>query len=95
MSSLLLVELVAALWAIAVVGFSIVVVYRYTVSLHEDDSLHISAGEARFEAEQVKVLKQMTSLDGYCFRFGMVVLAMTVVFAGTWIYHAVVQRTLS
>jgi hypothetical protein len=89
----LLLEVVAAFWGLVVLAYVLLLVYRSTVGLHEDDSLHISAGEARFEAEQVEVRKHMTTLYSQVLKLGFAALATTVVLAGVWVYTIVQSVT--
>ena len=89
MSSLALIQMLAGLWAFAVAAFLLLHLYRAMVGLHEDDSLHISAAEAGFETEQCKIRKQITTLDGYSFRLGMMLLAITVALLSAVAYSAV------
>jgi hypothetical protein len=81
-----LLQAVGALWGILVLAYVVLVIYRSTVALHEDDSLHISAGESRFETEQREVVKHMAALDSKCNKLGYAALATTLVLAGVWVY---------
>jgi len=79
-------EIVALIWGVVVVLYFVFFLYRSIVGLHEEDNLYLSAGEARLEAEQRQVMKQITKLDTYSHKIGIVALAMTVILAVMWGY---------
>jgi ABC-type Fe3+ transport system permease subunit len=79
-------EIVALLWGVVVVLYFVFFLYRSIIGLHEEDNLYLSAGEARMEAEQRQVMKQITRLDAYSHKIGIVALAMTVILAVMWGY---------
>jgi hypothetical protein len=79
-------EIVALVWGVVVVLYFVFFLYRSIIGLHEEDNLYLSAGEARMEAEQRQVMKQITKLDTYSHKIGIVALAMTVILAVMWGY---------
>lgn len=79
-------QVVIVLWAIVAVCYVVIMVFRSIVGQKEDDSLFLSAGEARMEAQQHNVVKRMTKLDSYSHWIGAVALTFTVILAGMWIY---------
>ena len=80
------IEIVAVIWGITVVVYFTLFLYRSIIGMHEEDTLYLSAGEARLAEEQRVVMKQITRLDGYSRKIGMVALAMTAVVAVMWVY---------
>ena len=80
------IETVAVLWGIVTALYFVLFLYRSIVGLKEEDTLFLSAGEAKMEAEQREVMKQITKLDGYSHRLGFASLAITLVLAGMWVY---------
>ena len=80
------IEIVAVLWGIVTALYFVLFLYRSIVGLKEEDTLYLSAGEAKMEAQQREVMKQITRLDGYSHRLGYAALVMTVVLAGMWVY---------
>lgn len=80
------IEIVAVLWGVVTIPYFILFLYRSIVGMHEEDNLYLSDGEARLEAEQREVMKQITKLDAYSHKLGFAALAMTVVLAGMWVY---------
>jgi hypothetical protein len=83
----------AILWAIVTALYFLLFLYRSIVGMKEEDTLYLSAGEARLEAQQREVMKQINKLDSYSRMLGYATLAMTVVLAGMWVY-SVAQELL-
>ncbi len=83
--------IVGACWAVATALYFALLIYRSIVGLHEEDTLYLSAGEAKMEAEQRVVMKRINKLDGYSRAIGYTALALTVVLAGMWVYDAAKQ----
>jgi hypothetical protein len=80
------IEIVAIVWGVVAILYSALLLYRSIVGMKEEDSLFLSAGEARLEAQQREVVKQLGKLDPYVRNAGIAALVMTVVLAGMWIY---------
>jgi hypothetical protein len=79
-------QIVIALWAIVTACYVVIMVFRSIVGQKEDDSLFLSAGEARMEAQQHEVVKRITKLDVYSHWVGAVALTFTVILVGMWLY---------
>ena len=80
------IEIVAVVWGIVTILYFVLFLYRSIVGMKEEDTLYLSAGEARLEAEQREVMKQINKLDGYSHKLGMAALAMAAVLAVMWVY---------
>ena len=84
-------EMVALLWGVVTALYLLLFLYRSIVGLHEEDTLYLSAGEAKMEAQQREVMKRIHKLDTYSRGIGFTALALTVVLAGMWVYDAAKQ----
>ena len=84
-------EIVGACWAVVTALYFALLIYRSIVGLHEEDTLYLSAGEAKMEAEQRVVMKRIHKLDGYSRMIGYTALALTAVLGGMWVYDAAKQ----
>ncbi len=80
------IEIVAIIWGIVTIIYFVLFLYRSIVGMKEEDTLYLSAGEARLEAQQREVMKQIMKLDSYSHKIGYAALALTVILAGMWIY---------
>jgi hypothetical protein len=82
-------SIILAIWTV-VVGIYIVLLFIGSlVGLREEDTLYLSAGEAKMEAEQRQVQKRIGKLAPYKRGFAYGAIAMTVVLAATWIASVV------
>ena len=84
-------EIVATFWGIATALYLALLLYRSIVGLHEEDTLYLSVGEAKMEAEQREIMKRIHRLDAYSRGIGYTALALTAVLAGMWVYDAAKQ----
>jgi len=82
------IEIVGICWGIVTALYLGLFLYRSIIGLHEEDTLYLSAGEAKLEAQQREVMKRINKLDGYSHRIGYAALALTLLLAGMWIYSA-------
>lgn len=87
LSSPLLVILI--LWGVSVTIYLILIFVGSIVGLREEDTLYLSAGEARLEAEQQIIQRRISKLDPLKHWFGLASLALTVVAAVVWGVSAV------
>jgi hypothetical protein len=85
------IEIVAITWGIVTALYFALFLYRSIVGMKEEDTLYLSAGEAKMEAQQREVMKKILKLDGYSHRLGYAALALTVVLAGMWVYNVARQ----
>ena len=83
--------IVGICWMVVTALYFGLLLYRSIVGLHEEDTLYLSAGEAKMEAEQREVMKRITKLDGYSRVIGFTSLGLTLVLAGMWVYDAAKQ----
>lgn len=83
--------IVGICWAVVTALYFGLLLYRSIVGLHEEDTLYLSAGEAKMEAEQREVMKRITKLDHYSRGIGFTSLALTLILAGMWVYDAAKQ----
>jgi hypothetical protein len=82
-------SIILALWAVTVGVYLALLFIGSLVGLREEDTLYLSAGEAKLAAEQLQVQKRINRLAPFKRGFGYGSLAMTVVLAGVWIASVV------
>jgi hypothetical protein len=80
---------ILALWAVIVCAYLALIFIGSFVGLREEDTLYLSAGEAKLEAEQRQVQRRIDKLAPLKRSFGYGSLVMTVVLAGAWIVSVV------
>jgi hypothetical protein len=82
-------SIILAIWAVVVGIYLVLLFIGSLVGLREEDTLYLSAGEARLEAEQRQVQKRIDKLAPYKRGFAYGSLAMTAVLAAVWIASVV------
>ena len=81
--------ILTALWVIVTVVLCGLLIYRSFITMKEEDTVILSAGEAKLEAEQREIQNRLQRLSPYVRTFGYLSLALAVFLAGTWIYRGV------
>jgi hypothetical protein len=79
-----------AILAVAVLGLAL---YRFTLAGHEDESLHVSAVEARQVAEQKEVFGKLNRVEFWGKLLTVVVILYGLVIAGAYLYHSWLQSS--
>jgi len=77
-----------AVWAILTTVLAGLLIYRGTLSMHEDDQIFLDSAESHLEQEQRELMVRMNRLRPYvnvlAASSGVLVLAM----AGLWVWRA-------
>ncbi len=81
--------LILVVWGLVVLTYGVLLFIGSLVGLREEDTLYLSAGEARMEAEQREIQRRISRIDPYKHWFGLASLAMTVLLAAVWSYSVV------
>ena len=74
------------LWAVITAALVIVLIYRSTLSMHEDDQLFLDESTANIRAEQEALLRRMNSLALPVRILGAASGLLVLVIAGLWVY---------
>ncbi|HWS97855.1 MAG TPA: hypothetical protein VN620_15430 [Candidatus Methylomirabilis sp.] len=74
------------LWAVITAALVIVLIYRSTLSMHEDDQLFLDESTANIRAEQEALLRRMNSLALPVRILGAASGLLILVIAGLWVY---------
>ena len=74
------------LWAVITAALVIVLIYRSTLSMHEDDQLFLDESTANIRAEQEALLGRMNSLALPVRILGAASGLLILVIAGLWVY---------
>ena len=82
--STLLMLLIA--WSVLTGGLVLLLIYRSTLTMHEDDQLFLSEGESQMEADQKETLRRIDRVTPYVRALGAASAALIVVIAGMWLY---------
>jgi len=74
-------------WGVVTAALVIVVIYRGTLSLHEDDQLFLGESESHLAKEQQELVARLTKLTPIVRLLGVASGALILVIAGIWIWH--------
>jgi hypothetical protein len=73
-------------WAIVTGVYFVLVFFRSMIGMREEDTIYLSAAEAKMEAEQKEIKKKMNRLAPFTRSFGWGSLGLLVVMGGFWGY---------
>lgn len=74
------------LWGAITLVLVVLLIYRSTLSMHEDDQLFLSEGETAMAQEQQDLQKRMDKLQPYVRACGALSVLLLVVLAGFGLY---------
>ena len=83
--STLLMLLIA--WAVLTTILVLLLIYRSTLTMHEDDQLFLSEGESQMQADQDENLRKINRVTPYVRALGAASAVLIVVIAGMWLYN--------
>ena len=83
MSTMMMLGVLLAVLAAALV---IVLIYRSTLSMHEDDQLFLDESTASLRAEQEALLKKMARMTPIVRVLTAATVVLALVMAGMWVY---------
>lgn len=73
-------------WAVLTTILVLLLIYRSTLTMHEDDQLFLSEGESHMQAEQDENNRKLNKLTPYVRALGAASAVLIVVIAGMWLY---------
>ena len=74
-------------WGVLTAILIILLIYRSTLTMHEDDQLFLNESDTHMELEQVEVLSKVNKIGPYVKVLGTVSGVMILVIAGIFIYQ--------
>jgi hypothetical protein len=80
-------------WGILTGILIILLIYRSTLTMHEDDSIFLNETESQMQKDQVEVLAKMRKLGPIVKVLGALSGAMILVIAGLFIYQGLNSAT--
>ena len=78
--------MLGVLWAVITAALIIVLIYRSTLSMHEDDQLFLDESTANVRAEQEALLKRMNKITPLVRILAGASGLLILVLAGMWVY---------
>ncbi|MGA2960757.1 MAG: hypothetical protein ABSD96_03735 [Candidatus Korobacteraceae bacterium] len=81
------IDLLLIVWGVVTAALVILVIYRGTLSLHEDDQLFLGDSEAHLAKEQQDLVARLTRLTPIVRLLGVTSGGLILVIAGLWIWR--------
>jgi hypothetical protein len=78
-------------WAGITVVLIVLLIYRSTLTMHEDDQLFLTETESHMEREQRELLVKINKLQPIVRVFGVASGLLIVVIAGIWVWQGINQ----
>jgi hypothetical protein len=75
-------------WSVLGIVVVVLAIYRSVVGGHEDDSLHVMAGEAPIIAQQQKIGKKIDHIEAWGKSLTALLALYGLVLAAIYLYHA-------
>jgi len=89
MSPTMMILLIA--WAALTTVLVLLLIYRSTLSMHEDDQLFLDEAESHMRQEQEENLRRMNRVTPFVRLFGTASGLLILVIAGMWLYQGIMQ----
>ncbi len=83
-----LMNLLLILWAVLTTALIIVVIYRSTLTMHEEEQLFLTDSEAHMEKEQNEIHAKVSRLNPVVTWLGAGSGALILAIAGMWVFQA-------
>lgn len=74
------------LWGGLTLALIVLLIYRGTLTMHEDDQLFLDSAEAHMQKEQEELIKRMDQLTPWVRICGAGSVLLIVIIAGSWFY---------
>ena len=81
------IDLLLMVWGVVTAALVIVVIYRGTLSLHEDDQLFLGDSEAHLAKEQQQLMTKLTRLTPVVRLLGVASGVLILLIATLWIWR--------
>ena len=78
-------------WSVLTAVLVVLLIYRSTLVMHEDDQLFLDQAESHMEEEQIQLMKRVNKISPYLKVLGALSGAMILVMAGLAIYQGLNQ----
>lgn len=75
-------------WGILTTVLVVLLIYRGTLTMHEDDQLFLDDAESHMEKEQMEIMHRADRLSPFIRIFGAASGVLIVVIAGVWFFQA-------
>ncbi|HTD22572.1 MAG TPA: hypothetical protein VK738_07955 [Terriglobales bacterium] len=81
-------------WGVLTGIFVLLLIYRSTLAMHEDDQLFLNDAESHLQNEQTELLKRMDQIRPFLRVLGAGSGLLILVIGGLWIWQGIAQNHL-
>jgi Tfp pilus assembly protein PilN len=81
-------QMLLILWGVVTLVLIVLMIYRSTLTIHEDDQLFLSDSESQLKEEQAEIQKKMTRIQPMVRILGAASGMLLIVMAGIWLLDA-------
>ena len=74
-------------WGVLTTILLVLLIYRSTLTMREDDQLFLDEAESHMEKEQAEVMSRVNKLNPFVRAFGAASGLLILVIAGMWVYQ--------
>jgi len=82
---------VLVLWGVVTTALAVLLIYRSTISMKEEDQLFLDSAQSNLEKEQQEVRTRLARLTPYTAILGVTSGLLLVATAGLWVYQQFVN----
>jgi len=82
---------IGIVWGVVTAILIILLIYRSTLTMHEDDQLFLDESESHMEQEKIQLMKRVNKISPYLKVLGALSGAMILVMAGMAVYQGLNQ----
>jgi hypothetical protein len=76
-------------WAVPTVVLIFLLIYKSTLTMHEDDQLFLDDAESQLAQEQAELMQRMDKIQPYIRGLGVASGVLIVMIFGLWIYDGI------
>ncbi len=80
-------------WGVLTAILIILMIYKSTLTMHEDDSIFLNESESQMEKDQVEILSKMNKITPMIKVLGALSGAMILVIVGLFVYQGLMMQS--
>jgi uncharacterized membrane protein YjfL (UPF0719 family) len=80
-------------WGVLTAILILLLIYKSTLTMHEDDSIFLNESESQMEKDQIEIIKKMNKITPIVKVLGALSGAMILVIAGLFIYNGLMASS--
>lgn len=84
-------SMVLVLWGVVTTALALLLIYRSTISMKEEDQLFLDSAQSNLEKEQQEVRTRLARLTPYTAILGVTSGLLLIATAGIWVYQQFVN----